>query len=311
MSTRSKSSAYRNLANVLKLKQRLKEKMKMVDEECATITKRFRQLVDDCKAKTDHVLSLNEIAFTNDYSEVSRCLDFLGERMFRIRTELEQDLESYNLRSVDSTDSTDNKTNTGVSLIEACKEKFALLADDIFKRIQLSQSKFLRAGKMIKALELSIDHFISNGNWQLKNPKKGMFCAASYSKDGYWYRAKITDVKHGTDGRKEVDVFYIDYGNNETLKDDDITVLLPEFLDYEPQAVRCCLSYVESSKTWSQETIDLFRSTIENNSLNAYFYQGDIHDSNEVLYSVELYAGSSDNAINCLELLPRDELCPL
>jgi hypothetical protein len=41
----------------------------------------------------------------------------------------------------------------------------------------------------------------------------GMPCAAQYTIDNKWYRAKIVDLP----GNKMVEVFYVDYGNQEVL----------------------------------------------------------------------------------------------
>lgn len=51
-------------------------------------------------------------------------------------------------------------------------------------------------------------------------PKKGEVCAAKFSADGNWYRAKVVAVS----GRS-ADVLYIDYGNSETVSVDDIASL--------------------------------------------------------------------------------------
>lgn len=41
------------------------------------------------------------------------------------------------------------------------------------------------------------------------NPRKGELCAAKFSDDGQWYRARIENAK----SRDAVDVLYIDFGN--------------------------------------------------------------------------------------------------
>lgn len=51
-------------------------------------------------------------------------------------------------------------------------------------------------------------------------PKKGEICAAKFSSDNKWYRAKVEKVT----GPK-VSVFYIDYGNREILNVTDCAAL--------------------------------------------------------------------------------------
>jgi staphylococcal nuclease domain-containing protein 1 len=43
-------------------------------------------------------------------------------------------------------------------------------------------------------------------------PKRGDICAAKYTRDGLWYRTRVEKITGS-----EVDVFYIDYGNRETV----------------------------------------------------------------------------------------------
>lgn len=58
----------------------------------------------------------------------------------------------------------------------------------------------------------------------------GMAVAARYSIDGHWYRARITSLPEA----RLVTVFYIDFGNSETLPWDELRVLNKELIKTPP-----------------------------------------------------------------------------
>lgn len=54
----------------------------------------------------------------------------------------------------------------------------------------------------------------------------GMPCAAQYTVDNKWYRAKVIDLP----GKKMVEVFYVDYGNQEVMAWNRIRKIHTKFL---------------------------------------------------------------------------------
>ena len=78
---------------------------------------------------------------------------------------------------------------------------------------------------------------------QLFQPREGSLCAACFSEDGIWYRARVVSVASVT-----CVVQFVDYGNSEKtlpsqlreVKGDDSFMQLPA------QAVKCCLVGFES-----------------------------------------------------------------
>ena len=54
----------------------------------------------------------------------------------------------------------------------------------------------------------------------------GMPCAAQYTVDNNWYRAKIVDLP----GNRMVEVFYVDYGNQEVMAWNRIRKIQTRFL---------------------------------------------------------------------------------
>ncbi|KAL1436508.1 hypothetical protein MTO96_049608 [Rhipicephalus appendiculatus] len=72
----------------------------------------------------------------------------------------------------------------------------------------------------------------------LKFPEEGVFpCAACIGKYGYdklWYRGIVTGVK-----KNKVTVFYVDYGNSESIAKENLRALPSKFLEIPMQAKAC------------------------------------------------------------------------
>lgn len=76
-------------------------------------------------------------------------------------------------------------------------------------------------------------------------------CAARYSVDEGWYRAKIINVVEGN-----ATVLFVDYGNMETVSIDELQPLSPELRTLPAQALYCCLADVVAPKVdegWSDQ----------------------------------------------------------
>ncbi|XP_042123213.1 tudor domain-containing protein 15 isoform X1 [Peromyscus maniculatus bairdii] len=65
-------------------------------------------------------------------------------------------------------------------------------------------------------------------------------CVAKHSRDGKWYRAAI--LTQASD--QEVELIFVDYGNQERVFIKDLCAINPHFLALEAQAFRCCLNYL-------------------------------------------------------------------
>jgi len=72
-------------------------------------------------------------------------------------------------------------------------------------------------------------------------PQKEELVKAQFSDDA-WYRAKVVKVV----GDDEYQVFYIDYGNSETVPSSRIRKLPQEFKTLKPQAVEAVLAYLKT-----------------------------------------------------------------
>ncbi|XP_035667114.1 uncharacterized protein LOC118409857 isoform X3 [Branchiostoma floridae] len=87
---------------------------------------------------------------------------------------------------------------------------------------------------------------IAESDLQLKEMMTGSICCAKFT-DGLWYRAEVVSVENN-----QVTVYFVDYGNTETVDSSDVRKLHPELADLPTQAVHCGLSGLEAtSETWS------------------------------------------------------------
>lgn len=70
-------------------------------------------------------------------------------------------------------------------------------------------------------------------------PKKGDICAAKYSEDKQWYRAKVEKIE----GSK-ITVHFIDYGNREVTDSTQLAQLASKFTVMSPQAMEYSLAFI-------------------------------------------------------------------
>jgi len=99
-------------------------------------------------------------------------------------------------------------------------------------------------------------------------PRPGDLVSAKFS-DGQWYRAK---VKKSSAVKKEAQLTFIDYGNQDTIGFKDIRPLEQKFKSLPGQAHEARMSFVKPVKPESeyfQEAVDRFRQLCENRKLVA------------------------------------------
>jgi staphylococcal nuclease domain-containing protein 1 len=73
-------------------------------------------------------------------------------------------------------------------------------------------------------------------------PKAGELVSAKFSGDNGWYRAK---VRRSSPAKKECELTFIDYGNQETVAWSNIRPLDQKFRSLPPQAQDARLRYLE------------------------------------------------------------------
>lgn len=96
-------------------------------------------------------------------------------------------------------------------------------------------------------------------------PKRNDVCAAKFSQDSEWYRAKVERV----DGSK-VTVLFIDYGNKEQTTATSLATLPASFQTLAPQATEYCLACVAlpPDEDFKNDAEDAFYDEIANRQLN-------------------------------------------
>ena len=91
----------------------------------------------------------------------------------------------------------------------------------------------------------AMEDFDAGSAEELERPiMKGTLCAALFSGDDKWYRVRVL----GSSGKGMVDVKFIDYGNQETIKDSSLRKLPAHLLAFEPQAMAAKLAFVRTPR---------------------------------------------------------------
>ncbi|XP_036606015.1 tudor domain-containing protein 15 [Trichosurus vulpecula] len=97
----------------------------------------------------------------------------------------------------------------------------------------------------------------------LKKPEPGLFCCARYNKDMHFYRAVITEVN----GYK-INVYFLDFGNTESVPFYDVKILLQEFCELPALAMCCSLAHAYPTEDiWVKKATDFFKKTVFDKAL--------------------------------------------
>jgi len=98
----------------------------------------------------------------------------------------------------------------------------------------------------------------------LKNPEPGLLCCARYSKDMRYYRAVVIEVLN-----VNIFVYFLDFGNTDTVPCHDVKTLLPEFSDLPALAMCCTLARTfPIDGVWVKKDTDFFKDIVFNKVLN-------------------------------------------
>ncbi|KAI0344602.1 transcription factor [Trametopsis cervina] len=109
-------------------------------------------------------------------------------------------------------------------------------------------------------------------------PKSNDLVSAKFSDDGQWYRAKVRRV---SSLKKEAEITFIDYGNQDTVSFKDIRPLDPRFRSLPGQAQDARLSFIKlvgPESEYHTEAVDRFRQLCEGRKLvaNTDFKEGSL-----------------------------------
>ncbi|VEN48438.1 unnamed protein product [Callosobruchus maculatus] len=93
----------------------------------------------------------------------------------------------------------------------------------------------------------------------LESIKKGDLVAAVFRYDNKWYRAEVLNIEAENSIQKHAELYYVDYGDTDTLPTKDLYELRTDFLRLHFQAIECFLARVDPvGETWSEEAVDKF-----------------------------------------------------
>ncbi|XP_012147140.2 protein tudor isoform X1 [Megachile rotundata] len=120
----------------------------------------------------------------------------------------------------------------------------------------------------------------------------GTICAAQFSEDNQWYRAKI--LSHSENG---TEVLYIDFGNKDITN--EVRVLPVDIINIPPLSKHCALQKLNTISDWPPEVCKTFEELVANGETMFQFEILD--DTNDPIY-VKLTL----NGTNIIDLLVPD-----
>ena len=84
-------------------------------------------------------------------------------------------------------------------------------------------------------------------------PQIGAFCCSTFAEDGCWYRCKVLNIMP-----ESVEVYYVDFGNTDSVPINELYHLDPKFASLPSQAVCFSIEDVlpQDGTVWSQQAID-------------------------------------------------------
>lgn len=82
---------------------------------------------------------------------------------------------------------------------------------------------------------------------QIRKPYLGQIVAAEFNADGKWYRAEVVAIlpNEYKPGDIVLDLYFVDYGDNQYIQPAEVYELRPDFLALRFQAIECFLAHVE------------------------------------------------------------------
>ncbi|GFN94103.1 LOW QUALITY PROTEIN: tudor domain-containing protein 1 [Plakobranchus ocellatus] len=122
----------------------------------------------------------------------------------------------------------------------------------------------------------------------LSHKKLGNLCAAKFTDDNNWYRARITGLmKTGM-----IEVQFVDYGNTDYVSEDRVKSLDSDLVNYPVQCYRCALADISCSQGyWTPESIIQFEDKVMDQRCEAYFSEK-TNDDTYLVYMMDAEGNS-------------------
>ncbi|KAM8953245.1 tudor domain-containing protein 15 [Pelodytes ibericus] len=128
----------------------------------------------------------------------------------------------------------------------------------------------------------------------LADPVPGQLCCALYAKDRHYYRAVVTEVMNF-----QVTVYFLDFGNTETVDYFDIKTLPPQFTVLPALAMCCTLAYVYPVEdVWVKSANDFFKEAVLGKALFCH-----VLAKQKYKYVVDIRQSDSSENSNIVTLL--------
>ena len=128
----------------------------------------------------------------------------------------------------------------------------------------------------------------------------GDLVAAKCAPDGSWYRAKVTNVCEDEyeEGKLQVELYFVDFGENDSKHLSECFYLKEEFLQLSFQAIACKLADIKPNHgEWTSQAIDEFESithAFQWKPLLAKVMKSDLDSNLETIWYITLVDTSSD-----------------
>lgn len=127
---------------------------------------------------------------------------------------------------------------------------------------------------------------LAEGDCLVEKLTVGQLCACQFGEDGSWYRAQVESVDPDSD---TCTLFYVDYGNADTVALSSIRHLLPEFESLPWQSVACSLAGVRcTGEEWSEDVKTAFEELVADKSVLADVISGNGKDSPYFVHLLDL-----------------------
>ncbi|NXO97734.1 TDR15 protein, partial [Certhia brachydactyla] len=128
----------------------------------------------------------------------------------------------------------------------------------------------------------------------LKKPQPGVLCCARYSRDGCYYRGVVTNVF-----RVSIMVYFLDFGNTDTIPCHYVKTLLPEFSDLPALAMCCSLACTfPVDGVWVKKETDFFKNMVLNKPLLLHVIG---KQNNKYIVNVQCHTGFlQGNVATCM-----------
>ncbi|NWV17864.1 TDR15 protein, partial [Origma solitaria] len=128
----------------------------------------------------------------------------------------------------------------------------------------------------------------------LEKPEPGLLCCARYSRDGCYYRGVVTKVF-----RVSVTVYFLDFGNTDTIACHYVKTLLPEYSDLPALAMCCSLACTfPVDGVWVKKETDFFKNVVLNKPLLLHVIG---KQNNKYIVNVQCHTGFlQGNVATCM-----------